>query len=163
MTAIARAYASNEATPLNTLELSHSSISTFYFVQAYYDLTATLEDSTEVTFLKSGLGIQLPERSTDGQQELQIQIDNLSNEVYQALSTIQNSMRSSDEKAMIKYRPYLESDLSAPSGAVVTLFMSGATVNRRQATIRASWSPFPDAVFPRYRYYPTIYPGVKYQ
>ncbi len=163
MTAIARAYASNEATPLNTLEFSHSSITTMYFVQAYDDLTATLEDSTEVTFLKSGLGIQLPERSTDGQQDLQIQIDNLSNQVYETLRTIQLSMRSTDEKAIIKYRPYLESDLSAPSGAVVRLIMSTSTINRQQATIRASWSPFPDARYPRYRYYPTIYPGLRYQ
>lgn len=162
MTAIARAYASNEATPLETLEFSHSSITTMYFVRAFYDLTATLESSTEVTFVRSGLGIQLPEKSTDGQQELQIQIDNLSNDVYQTLSTIQNSMRSTDEKAIIKYRSYLESDLSAPAGAVIKLIMTSASVNRRTASIRASWSPFPDASYPRYRYYPTLYPGVKY-
>lgn len=163
MTAIARAYASNEATPLSTFGFSHSSISTLYFVQGYYDLEATLEDSSVVTFSKSGLGFSLPERSTDGQQDLQIQIDNVSNEVYNSLKTVQDSMRSSDEKAVIKYRPYLESDLSAPSGAVIRLFMVGAVVNRKQAIIRASWSPFPDAIYPRYRYYPTLYPGVKHQ
>lgn len=163
MTAIARAYASNEATPLNTLEFSHSAITTMYFVQAYDDLSATLEDATEVTFLKSGLGIQLPERSTDGQQELLIQIDNLSNEVYENLRAVQLSMRSTDERAFIKYRPYLESDLSAPSGAVIRLIMTGASVNRATASIKASWAPFPDSTYPRYRYYPTLYPGLKHQ
>lgn len=163
MTAIAQAYASNEATPLSTFEFIHSSITTLRFVQAYYDLEATLEDLSVVTFSKSGLGFQLPERSTDGQQDLQIQIDNLSNDVYTALRTIQDSMRLSDEKAIIKYRPFLESDLSAPAGAAVRLFVSAATITRSQATIVASWSPFPDAVYPRYRYYPTLYPGVKYQ
>jgi hypothetical protein len=162
MTAIARAYASNEATPLDTLEFSHSSISTLYLVRAYEDLTATLEDSTEVTFLKSSISVQLPERSTDGQQSLNLQLDNISNDVYLQLSAVQDSMRTSDEKAIIKYRSYLESDLSAPSGGVIRLFMSSASINRIQASISAAWSPFPDARYPRYRYYPTLYPGVKY-
>lgn len=163
MSAIARAYASNEATPLETLEFSHSSITTLYFVRAYYDLTATLEDSTEVTFSKSGIGMQLPESSTDGQQELEIQFDNVSNEVFNTLMTVQDSMRSTDEKALIIYRSFLESDLSAPASAPIKLFMSSSSVNRQTATIRASWSPFPDAAYPRYRYYPNLYPGLKYQ
>ena len=163
MTALETAYASNDATPLTTLELSHSAISTLRFVQGYYDLEANLETGQLVTFAKSGLGVQLPSRSTDGQQELQIQIDNLSNDVYRALSTIQSSMRQTDERAIIRYRPYLESDLSAPAGAVLRLIMTGASINRQNATIRATWSPFPDAVYPRFRYYPTNFPGVKYQ
>lgn len=162
MTALQRAYASNEATPLSTIEFYHSSIGYLRFVQAYYDLTATLEDSSTVLFSKSGLGIQLPERSTDGRQDLSIQIDNLSNDVYLALRAVQESMRSTDERAIAKYRPYLESDLSAPAGAVLRLIVTGSTINRQQATIRATWSPFPNSAYPRHRYYPTNYPGIKY-
>lgn len=162
MSAIAKAYASNEATPLETLEFSHSSIPTLYFVRAYYDLTATLENSTEVTFTRSGIAMQLPESSTDGQQELEIQIDNASNDVYQNLATVQASMRSSDEKALIVYRSFLESDLSEPASTPIRLFMSSSSINRQTATIRASWSPFPDASYPRYRYYPNLYPGLKH-
>lgn len=162
MSAIARAYASNEATPISTFEFSHSAISTMYFVQGYYDVEATTESGKAVTFLKSGLGFSLPERSTEGVQELQIQIDNLSNETYEKLRTIQLSMRQNDERAKIKYRPYLEADLSAPSGAVFTLSMTSASITRNQATILANWAPFPDSSYPRKRYYPTLYAGVKY-
>ena len=162
MTALEQAYASNEATPLNTLEFSHSSITTLRFVQGYYDLQANLETGPLVTFQKSGFGFQLPERSTDGQQELQIQLDNVSNIAYQNLATVQQSMRSADEKAIIKYRPYLESDLSAPAGAVLSLVMTGASVKRDSVFIRATWSPFPDVTYPRHRYYPTKFPGLRY-
>ena len=163
MTAIARAYASNEATPLSTLEFSHPSISTMYFVQAYEDLTASLETGSVVTFRKSSFDVRIPQRSTDGTQELQIQIDNITNEAYQALNTIQQSMRSSPEKAIIKRRSYLESDLSSPSDGVLRLILTSAVVNRNQASISAKWAPFPESVYPRYRYYGTVYPGVKYQ
>lgn len=162
MTALEQAYASNDSTPLNTLEFSHSSIDTIYLVQGFYDIPANLETGPLVTFQKSGIGIQLPERSTDGQQELQIQLDDVSNTVYQSLRAVQLSMRDSDEKAIIKYRPYLEADLSAPAGAVLSLVMTGASIRRGTATIRATWSPFPDLSFPRYRYYATKYPGVRY-
>lgn len=164
MTALNIAYATNSETPLTTLEFSHSALTdgVMRFVQGYYDLDATTEGGDLVTFSKSGLGIQLPERSTDGMQELVIQIDNLSNEVYSQLRVVQNSMRSNDERAIIKYRPYLESDLSSPAGAVLSLVMTGSTVNRQQATIRATWSAFPDSRYPRFRYYSTIYSGVKY-
>ena len=162
MSALQQAFASNEATPIDTLEFSHSSFGVIYVAKSYFDLTATLEDSSVVVFQRAGLGIQLPERSTDGQQELSIQLDNLDNDIYLKLRGVQEANRATQEQVVCKYRPYLLSDLSAPAGAILKLLVTGATINTRQATIRATWANFPDTTYPRGRYYATDYPGVKY-
>lgn len=165
MTAINTAYASNSATPLLTIEFLHSSLTggALRLVQAYYDLEATLEDSTTVTFSASGIGISLPEKSTEGRQDLNIQIDNASNLVWQQVKLVIDANRTSEEKIICKFRSFLEADLSAPAGAVYVLTVTGTSINRNTAGIQATYTPIPDTGYPRKRYYPTSYPGVKYQ
>lgn len=164
--ALEQAYASNTTTPLNTLEFKHSALTggVLRLVQGYQDLTATLEGSpaVQVTFSKSGLGIKLPDRSTDGNHDLVWQVDNVSNDVYTQLRLIQEANRTSEEVVICNYRSYLETDLSAPAGAVYRMTVTGASVSTHTAVIRATWAAFPDTSYPRERYYPTTYPGLKY-
>jgi len=164
MTALNRAYASNEETPLVTLEFLHSGLTggALRLVQGYYDISATLEDATSVTFSASGIGVSLPEKGTDGRQELNIQIDNVSNYVWQQISSVVTASRASPERVICKYRPFLESDLSAPAGATYVLTVTQSSINRTTANIRASFAQIPDMAYPRARYYPTTYPGLKY-
>lgn len=163
-TELEQAYASNTETPLETLEFSHSALSggVMRFVRGYQDLEATLEDGSTVTFTASGIDVQLPEKSTDGQQNLTIAISNDSNLVYEQLDLVQESMRTSDERAIFKYRPYLPSDLSAPAASPLRLIVTSATITDEAALIQCTYTPFPDSIYPRYRYYASTYPGVKY-
>ena len=162
MTAIEQAFASNTETPLMTVELSHSSFGTSRLVKAYYDLEATLETSSTVTFTAAGISLSYPEKTTDGRQDLSIQIDNTNNEVWTQISNVINASRASSEKVVCKMRSFLESDLSAPHGGVYTFTVMETTANRNVAAIRASYTPIPDTAYPRHRYYSTTYPGVKY-
>ena len=162
--ALQRAYASNEATPLMTIEFAHSAFTDGYIrlVQSFYDLTATTEDAEEVTFSKSGINLSLPEKSTDGRQDLKIEIDNVSNLVWQEIKKVITANRTTQEKITCKFRNYLEADLSEPAGAVYKFTVSSSSINVTTASITASYTPIPDSYFPRFRYYPTVFSGVKY-
>lgn len=164
MTALNRAYASNEETPLITMEFLHSGLTNgaLRLVQGYYDITATLEDASTVVFSASGIGVTLPEKNTDGRQELNVQIDNVSNLVWQQVALVVTASRSSAEEVICKYRPFLESDLSAPAGATYRLIVTQSSINRKSANIRASFAQIPDMAYPRGRYYPTEFPGLRY-
>lgn len=162
MTILEQAFASNTETPILTVELTHSSFGTLRLAKAYYDLEATLEDASTVTFTAVGIDLGYPEKSTDGRQDLSINIDNTSNEVWQKISQVITANRTTSEKVVCKFRAFLESDLSEPQPGIYTFTVMETTVNRRTASIRASYTPIPDTVYPRSRYYPTTYPGVKY-
>ena len=164
MTALEQAYASNTETPLLTLELRHSALDdgVIYLVSSNYDLDATLEDAYSVTFQKCGIDISLPEKSTDGRQDLVITIDNVSNYIWQQIKAVVTANRISQEVIACKFRPFLPSDLTAPAGAVLSLSVTESSINRSTASIRATYTPIPDTAYPRYRYYSTSYPGVKY-
>ena len=99
-----RAYASNEQTPLQTIEIIHSSLTggVLRYVRAYSSLTATLEDASTVVFTALGFNIQLPERGTDGRQDLSIALSNISNNAYQQIEAAINANRTTEEKATIK-------------------------------------------------------------
>lgn len=161
--ALKKAYASNTETPLSTFEFKHSSLSggAYRIVQAYSDLTATLENSITVTFTATGLGVIRPEKGVNGRQDLTIQIDNVSNIIWQQLKLVIDANRVSQEKVECIYRSFLESDLSEP-GEIYRLTLTGTTINRKSAVFTATFSPVPDIAYPRLRYYASIYPGVKY-
>lgn len=162
--ALEQAYASATETPLETYEFSHSALTdgVLRFVRGRYDLSATLEDSSVVTFTAAAMETRLPQKTTEGRQDIEITLSNVDNTAWQELDAVITANRSSDEKIALKYRPYLESDTSAPAGNVYTLTIMSASCNRNSISMRASYTPLPDVVFPRLRYYPTVYPGLKY-
>lgn len=166
MTALNQAYASNSETPVHTFEFLHSSVTggAIRLVQGYYDIQATLEGSPPqtVTFSKSGITVSLPQKSSDGRQDLDIELDNVSNAVWQELQSAITAIRTTNERIICKYRPFLESDLSAPAGPTYVFTVMQAVTTRKTAGIRASFAVLPDTAYPRKRYYPTIYPGLKY-
>lgn len=165
MTALNQAYASNAGTPLNTFEFLHSALTggALRLVMAKYDLSATLEDAIVVTFSKAAIQFPgLPARSTDGRQDFEMSISNLNNIAWRQLSAIVQANRTTEQKVILKYRAYLEDDTNAPAGAVYKYTVHDASSNRGVVSIRAGYTPLPDTQFPRGRYYPTIYPGLKY-
>ena len=163
-TALDQAYASNTQTPLVTIEFLHSAITggAIRLVQGYYDIAATLEDASSVTFTAIGMGFELPERGTDGRQDLQIQLDNVSNEVWTEIKAAKTATRTTAEKIICKYRPFLESNLTAPAGATYTLTVTKTSITRNSASIFASYTPIPEIVYPLNRYFPNKFPGLRY-
>ena len=162
--ALNRAFASNEATPVLTIEFIHASFTggLIRLVRGYKDFTATLEDASTVTFSPSGIGIAYPEKSTDGRQDLNIQIDNVSNVIWTEVSKVIEANRTSEARVQCKFRSFLTSDLSQPQGEIYTFTVTTSSIDRVSALIQATYTPIPDTQYPRSRYYPTTYPGIKY-
>lgn len=164
MSELDKAWNSATASPLHTLEFLHSGLTggALRLVQGYYDIEATLEDASTVTFTAAGFAISLPARSTDGRQDLQIQLDNVSKEVYDEVKAVKVATRTTEEKIICKYRPFLEADLSAPAGSTYILTVTQSTINRRSATLTAKYTPVPDIQWPYRRYFTNNFPGLKY-
>lgn len=162
--ALERAYASNEATPLLTYEFSHASLTggVLRYVSGFYDLSATLEDSSNVTFTAAAIQGPRPAKTTDGRQVLTIQIDNTSNAVFTQIKQVIDANRTSETPVICKFREYLEADTSAPASAVFTFTVMGVSINRNTAVITAAYAPIPDMTWPRRRYFTNSYPGLKY-
>lgn len=163
-TALNTAYASNSETPLETYEFVHTSFTggVLRLVKGFYDLSATLEDASSVTFTAAGINSRLPEKSTDGSQSIELTLDNTNGVAWAQLSAAITANRTTATPIVCKYRPYLESDTSAPAGTVVILTVMSSSINRNAITIQAAYTPLPDTRFPRGRYYATNYPWLKY-
>jgi hypothetical protein len=168
--ALQQAYASAAATPLNTISLLHTGLTggNRAFVQGKYDLTATIETSASVTFERSGLGISLPNKGVNGRQDITFQLSNVSRDAWGEIKSIIAQNRSDIlagnpvEKITLEFRQFLESDLTAPSGAVYKMIVVSSSVNLMTLTVTASFMPIADVSWPRNRYYATDYPGVRY-
>lgn len=156
------AYASNNETPIDTIEFSHSGLSggVLRLAKSFTDLVT--EESPALTFSASGLLITLPEKSVNGKPYINIQVDNTNNSAYEQIALVIATNRSSQEEVVCKYRAYVLSDLTQPASAVITLAVTKTVINRKVASITAEYTPIPDTVYPRYRYFPTDFPGVKY-
>lgn len=163
-TALNKAYASNTETPLETYEFIHSSFTSgvLRLVKSFYDLSATLEDASSVTFTAAGINSRLPEKSTDGSQSIELTLDNTDGVAWTQLDLAVTANRTTNEAIICKYRPFLESDTSAPAGNTVILTVMSSSINRNSITLRASYTPLPESAFPRGRYYATNYPWLKY-
>lgn len=164
MTAIEQAYAINSATPILTIELSHSALTNgvLRIAQSYTDLVANIEGGQQVTFSKSGINILRPTKDTTGAQSLTFDIDNVSNIVWVDIDKIAKANRVSQEKVVCKFRTYLPADLSAPAETAYVFHVSKTSINRTTARVTATYAALYDTSFPKDRYYPTIYKGLKY-
>ena len=163
-TALETAYASATTTPLETYEIKHSSLSggSVYLVKSKYDLVATLEDSSEVTFRAVAMQTSLPGKGGDGGQSQSISISNINGEAWASVKAIGDAIRTTPEEALCIYRPYLISDTSEPAGAAFELTIKDASVTRSAVTIQVAYTPLPDVTFPRTRYYSNRFPWLKY-
>lgn len=162
--ALETAYASATATPVETYEFRHRSLpgGSIFLAKSKYDVAATLESSSNVTFLAASIDSTLPGKSGDGGQSQSLSISNVDGRVWAAISKIVMANRATSEEAVCIYRPYLLSDTSAPAGAPVELTIKSASVNRSVASIQVAYSPLPNVAYPRTRYYPDRFPWLKY-
>jgi hypothetical protein len=168
--ALQQAYASAEQTPVYTIRLLHTGLTAGArsFVQGKYDLTATLETAAVVTFQKTGMAINLPQKGVNGRQDISFQLSNVSREAWNEIKAVIASNRAQviagnePEKIILEFRQFLESDLSAPSGPVYKMIVMNSSVDLMTLSITASFMPIADMSWPKFRYYAETYPGVRY-
>lgn len=164
--AIQEAYASapDDAVIFHTLEIRHDSFEEpIRVVRDHVPLNATLEDDAplnageEVTFLAYAFDFQLPPVKSNGVPELLITIDNISQEIEQAL----RSAAESAGKLEVTYRPYLSTDLSAPQmDPPITLTVLSATADTFRVTARCSFGDLVNKQYPDQDYTAARFPGL---
>lgn len=108
---------------IRTLEISHADLSqVYYFVADYEDLTATLEDLTQVTFTAATLEITEPAERNDSEQNLQVRMGAVSDELQDIIDQITDQGFLSELKVV--YRKYYSEDLTQPAATPLILFGS---------------------------------------
>ncbi len=166
MNTLEQIHASNpiDESLIYTLELIHPAFDNgrVLLAQSMADLTATLETSEVVTFQASGIGIALPARSVEGKQDLSLQLDNVSNDVWRNLSAAVKAIRTNPNRIQVVLRTFLELDLTAPHPHIVHMNAISASVDATTASLVASFHDIVNTSWPKRRYTPENFPGLKY-
>ena len=77
------------------------------------------------------------------------------------MAKIATANQTTQVEVEVNTRVYLASDTSSPKESIPMIGVS-VGINTTSATIRAIFAPLYDNFFPRLRYYPNKYHGVKY-
>lgn len=164
--ALAEAYASapTDVVVLHTLEFRHPDFVTpIRVVSDTEDLVATLEadapedPATAVTFQAFAWNMRLPDVAAGSFPTLEIEIDNVSQEIEDALEAAAQS----SETVEVTYRPYLSDDLTAPSmDPPLTLELLTARANLFKVRATAGYANLMNRQFPREDYTLARFPGL---
>lgn len=158
-----------------TLELAHSAIVTtlsaqvdsagyLRLAQSFYDLTCAVDTASPpatATFHASGFGFRLPARNTDGHQDLNFQIDNVSRDAWLIIKAVQAATRTSAERAIMTLRVFLMSDLTTIE-ASYPFTCKTFNVTRDRVLVTGTFHDLVNRRFPRLIYTPESYPGATY-
>lgn len=164
--AIKEAYASapTDEVILHTLEFRHETFETPIRVvrdNADHDLTleatAPEDPDTEVTFLGYAFELKPPDVSTTGVPELVISIDNVSNEIEEALA----SATEAATKVEVTYRQYLLSDTTGPQNdPPLNMTLLSAKAQGMQVIGRATLVDVANKRYPGEDYTAIRFPGL---
>ena len=164
--ALKEAYAAApcDVVTLHTLEFRHPAFTQpLRVVLDHADHTCTLEadapadPSTAVLFVGYAFDIVLPNMDTGAAPEVVITIDNVSMEIEDNISAALATI----DKVMVTYRPYLSTDLSAPSmNPPMTLTVTHISADQFQITARAQLGDYANKAFPGENYTATRFPGL---
>lgn len=124
----------------------------------FEDVTVTLETDETVTFLGAGIDISLPAADTSGQQTLAFSIDNVTGEAQAQI----DAALELDQRVTIIYRPYLASDLSAPSEPPIRMTLVGGGFEGGHLELQAAYYDLLNTAWPRELYTAEFAPGLKY-
>jgi len=158
MTILNRLYASGGSEViLDTLHI-HIGNKDYWLTRGWDNVTATLENGMEATFEACGIDIALPARNADGTQDLKFAISNIDGIVSTAIRDALASLSG----AVLTYRNYISSDLSAPSSAPFTLAIKSGYWTATEVQITAGYMNVLDTAWPRRRYTLPVFPGLRY-
>lgn len=146
---------------IDTIEVYHPSLlpeQTLYLVKDIVNREMTLENDEVKTFVACGFAINLPEKSSEGLQDLLITIDNTDRA---ASDFIQAALEMPNEPIQIIYRPYLSNDFSAPQlDPPLVLYLSEVSINRFDVSGRASFADVINKQFLTERYTADRFPAL---
>lgn len=150
----ALASANRDVAIIDSIEVTHPIGGTHYLVNNKADLTLTDEDTNANLHTATSFRIGRPKQGETGAQELTIVIDNVNRTISDFLETIKDSQ----SPLVIKWRPYLSSDLTTPQISspleltVVSVSIDAFTVSARARFVEIVNRPFINERFTRTRF-----------
>lgn len=158
MTVLNRLYASSGSEVIiDTLQINVGG-QNYWLTRGWDDITVTLENVQQATFLGSAIDIALPARNADGTQDLKFAISNIDGVVS---TTIRNALDNLSN-ASLTFRRYVSSDLSAPAAPPYTLAIKNGSWTATEVQITAGYMNILDTAWPRYRYKLPDFHGLRY-
>lgn len=152
---------------LDTIEVSAVGSLSLYLTNGFNTLYANLFGSlvgstytpgVEVGYIPTPFTVRLPASTADSLPSLNIEIDNIDHQ----LSDLVAKALEDGVAIIIKYRPYLSTDLTRPQlNPPMTFYAASAKITATSVVIQAT---FPDIVnknFPNEQYSVTLFPGLK--
>ncbi|EIC82010.1 DUF1833 family protein [Serratia sp. M24T3] len=153
MTIIDRLYASGgDEVILDTLSIDIGS-QQFNLVQAYEDITLG-----GVTYTACAMDLALPERSTEGAQDLEFTLGNITGEGSAAVRTALENLT----EATVTFRRFTSDDLTTPAETPYSMTLKSADWTNLQIKLTASFMNVLDTAWPRMRYVLSRFPGLRY-
>lgn len=161
---------------VTTLEIAHPSITAavsdivdtggfLRLVRGFSDITAAINDwspPSTATFRKSGIAFRNPGKDSNGRQELNIQIDNVSRDAWKVVSAIRRANWAGSSRAGLTLRHYLASDLNTIAESHV-FTIRNFELDRERVMVTAVFHELVNRAAPIERYLPTVtFPGLKY-
>lgn len=131
------------------------------FAQSFYDVTATDEQGHTAVYMATGAGISKPNSGISRRHDLDIQLDNVSQFVSDAIKKAKTYQRSNDEPIWVTLLGYNSADLSKPAEAL-PMRLANSNYTPTKAQLRASFLDVIDRPMNTERYTPDLYPGLEY-
>lgn len=158
MTVLNRLYASSGSEVIiDTLQINVGG-QNYWLTRGWDDITVTLENVQQATFLGSAIDIALPARNADGTQDLKFAISNIDGVVSTAIRNALDNL----SNASLTFRRYVSSDLSAPAAPPYTLAIKNGSWTATEVQITAGYMNILDTAWPRYRYKLPDFHGLRY-
>lgn len=150
--ALRQAYALAPATLVHyhTLEISHIGISEkVYLVKGFKHLEFGVPGDGTIPFKAAAFQFSLPPVNGEGLQELMLAFDNVDKSIAQFC----RMARTYPAPIIIKYRPYISSDLSTPRyDPPLLMYLLNVQIKKTRVTGRAVPRDFINKQFPNRKY-----------
>jgi len=152
------ALAPNNRVALDTIQLSHPSLSTSIFmVQDRIAHDFTLETGQTVTFEPVPFRFTPPAAGDNGIQEMRLAVDNIDRRVTDFV----DSIGTINAPVEVTYRPYLSDDPTTPRmNPPLVLFLTDLQINAFEVTGRATFTNIVNLKYPTEYYDRARFPGL---
>lgn len=158
MTILNRLYASGGGEVIiDTLQITVGGHD-YWLTRGWDDVTVTLENGAQATFIGSAIDVALPSRNADGTQDLKFAISNIDGVVSTAIRNALDDL----SDASLTFRRYLSTDLLAPAVPPFSLAIKEGYWTAMEVQITAGYMNILDTAWPRYRYTLPDFPGLRY-
>ncbi|MBF8642252.1 MULTISPECIES: DUF1833 family protein [Pseudomonas] len=159
MTVLEQVYASGGDVLIYTIELTCEAWDDPILIcNGFDDQVCGTEDGRTVTFVAGAIEVALPERSNNGNQNLDFSIDNVTGEAQQKI----DAALENEDRIILMYREYLASDLSEPAQTPYRMTVLGGEINSGTVQVQAGYFDLINNGWPRDVYTTTFSPGLRY-